>query len=171
MNSTENGKNWLLGPSITNYIQKMSVKEPGLLRSLREYTYEFIDNPIMQISPEEGKFLSFLIKLTNSKFILEIGVFTGYSTMCMAQSIPKDGIIIALDNNREYTDIAKQFWKEEGVEKLIDLRIGNAVDTLDQLMESNQFDFAFIEYTNQFSILNTLKVLIKKTMTSIMKNA
>lgn len=102
----------------------------------------------MQIGPEQGQFMAFLLRLMGAKRCLEIGVFTGYSSLAAALALPEDGRIIACDVSEEWTAIARRYWREAGVEGKIELRLGPALDTLDQLLgegEAGRFDFAFID--------------------------
>ncbi|MEC4803889.1 MAG: class I SAM-dependent methyltransferase [Jaaginema sp. PMC 1079.18] len=136
-----------LNETLLNYIQAVSVQEPEILKQLRVETAK---QPLsqMQIAPEQGQFMALLIQLLGARKTLEIGVFTGYSTLVTALALPQDGRIIACDVSKEYTDIAQQFWQQAGVAEKIDLRIAPALETLDKLIaenQSNTFDFAFID--------------------------
>lgn len=101
----------------------------------------------MQISPEQGQFMALLVKMLGAKRTLDIGVYTGYSSLCIALALPEEGRVIACDINREWTETAKRFWRQAGVEHKIDLRIAPAIKTLGVLIEEevNTFDFAFID--------------------------
>jgi predicted O-methyltransferase YrrM len=102
----------------------------------------------MQISPEQGQFMALLVKLIGAKKTLEIGVFTGYSSLVVALALPADGKIVACDVSEEYTNIARRYWQQAGVEDKIDLHIAPALETLDHLLaagEAGTFDFAFID--------------------------
>jgi len=102
----------------------------------------------MQVSPELGQFIRLLIQLTGAKHILELGVFTGYSTLCMALAIPEDGHIIACDVSDEWTQIARKYWKEAAVQHKIDLRLAPAIQTLEDLKQTGQppyFDLIFLD--------------------------
>lgn len=102
----------------------------------------------MQIAPDQGQFMALLIQLIGAKKALEVGVFTGYSSLCIALALPSDGKLIACDISEEYTSIAKRYWKKACVTDRIDLRIAPALETLDQLLadgQANTFDFAFID--------------------------
>ena len=102
----------------------------------------------MQIGADQGQFMAFLIGVLGAKRALEIGTFTGYSALSVAQALPADGLLIACDVSTEYTDVGKPFWAEAGVSHKIDLRIGPGVATLDALIAEGQagrFDFAFID--------------------------
>jgi predicted O-methyltransferase YrrM len=102
----------------------------------------------MQISPEQGQFMALLVKLIGAKKTLEIGVFTGYSSLVVALALPADGKIVACDVSEEYTSVARRYWQRAGVEDKIDLHIAPALETLDKLLtagEAETFDFAFID--------------------------
>lgn len=106
----------------------------------------------MQISPEQGQFMRLLIEILGAKKTLDIGTFTGYSALCVALSLPKDGKVIACDTNVEWTNMAQQCWGEAGVSHKIDLKLAPALQTLDKLLEDgerNTFDFAFIDADKQ----------------------
>lgn len=130
-----------------DYLLTTSVREPEILKELRQETAK-LSQAQMQISPEQGQFMALLIKLISARKTIEVGVFTGYSSLITALALPSDGKIIACDVSKEWTDIAKQFWRKAGVANKIDLRLGPAGDTLTKLIaagESNTFDFAFID--------------------------
>jgi predicted O-methyltransferase YrrM len=132
---------------LAEYVRAVSLREPDVLWRLREATAS-MPQAMMQIAPEQGQFLAFLIKLIDAKNTLEIGVFTGYSSTVIALALPADGKIIACDVNAEYTAVARQFWEEAGVAHKIDLRLAPAVETLDALIAAGHqghFDFAFID--------------------------
>ena len=150
--------------SIYKYLCENSLREDEVLSSLRAYTYR-MEQRNMQISPEQGQFMQLLIKLIGAKNTIEIGVFTGYSSLCVALALPLDGKIIACDISTKYTDIAEKYWKDANVRDKIDLRIGPALDTLQKLIDkglSNTFDFSFIDadkinYDNYYEL--SLKLL------------
>jgi len=130
-----------------DYFASISLRESDLQRRLREETAQ-LSNASMQVAPEQGQFLGLLVQVLRAKRTLEVGVFTGYSSLATAQALPDDGRIIACDVNREWTDIARRYWREAGLEHKIDLRLGPAVQTLDRLIAEGQagsFDFAFID--------------------------
>jgi caffeoyl-CoA O-methyltransferase len=136
-----------LTETVYTYFQTISLREPEILKELRQET---ANHPLsrMQIAPEQGQFMAFLITLIQAKKTLEIGVFTGYSSLAVALALPPEGKIIACDVEEEFTAIAQKYWKKAGVEDKIDLRIAPALETLDQLIdngESNSFDFIFID--------------------------
>jgi len=129
------------------YLVSTSVREPETARRLREETQQ-LENAQMQIGPEQGQFMQLLVQLLRAKKTLEVGVFTGYSALWVAMGLPDDGRIVACDISEEYTAVARRYWKEAGADNKIDLRLGPALETLDELISSGEtgtFDFAFID--------------------------
>ena len=136
-----------LEENIREYLLSVSLREAEILTLLRQET-SLHPRGIMQISPEQGQFMALLVKLMGAKKTLEVGVFTGYSTLAVALALPANGRIIACDTSEEYTSIACRYWHRAGVSDKIDLHIGPAVETLDKLLaagERETFDFAFID--------------------------
>ncbi len=136
-----------LSDSLSNYIKSISVREPEVLVKLREETGK-LPGAIMQIAPEQGQFMSLLVQLLAVKKTLDIGVFTGYSSLVVALALPDDGKVVACDIDKNCTEIASRYWQEAGVSHKIDLRLAPALETLEQLItegETNSFDFAFID--------------------------
>ena len=136
-----------LNAGLRNYLINSSVKESEILIELRKETSK-LDESQMQISPEQGTLLSFLIDTINAKFTLDIGVFTGYSSLVVAMRLPRDGYVTACDTNIEWTDIAKKFWKKANVEQKINLHLAPAIQTLDTLISDGKeglYDFSFID--------------------------
>jgi len=136
-----------LDDALYDYLSSVSLREPGVLRRLREETAKMPQHN-MQIGPEQGQFMALLIELTGARKCLEVGTFTGYSALAVALALPDDGRLIACDISEEFTARAKPFWEEAGVAGKIELRIGPALETLDALIEggeSGTFDFAFID--------------------------
>lgn len=136
-----------LDDQLYNYFLSVSLRETDILRQLREETAK-LPNAVMQIAPEQGQFMALLIKLLGATKTLEVGVFTGYSSLCVALALPRNGKIIACDISEDYTTTARRYWQAAGVADKIDLRIAPAMDTLDQLLTEGQgetFDFAFID--------------------------
>jgi predicted O-methyltransferase YrrM len=134
-------------PELLDYTRRVTLREPDVARRLREETSRD-PNAQMQISPDQGQFMALLIHLLDARKTLEIGVFTGYSSLSVALALPDDGRIIACDVSEEWTSIAKRYWREAGVEAKIDLRLRPALQTLDDLIAHGQagsFDFAFID--------------------------
>jgi caffeoyl-CoA O-methyltransferase len=101
----------------------------------------------MQIAPEQGAFLAMLARITCACRCLEVGVFTGYSSLSVALALPPAGRIVALDVSKAFTDRARTYWREAGVEEKIDLRLGPGAASLDSMIAAGEgpFDFAFID--------------------------
>lgn len=135
-----------LNDDLNDYIQMMSVPHHDILHRLRAETAT-LERGSMQIPPDQGAFMALLLKVMGARRVLEIGVFTGYSTLVAAQALPDDGKVVALDMSEAYTTIARRYWEEAGVAHKIDLRLGVALDTLHTLVSdaTQWFDFAFID--------------------------
>ncbi len=136
-----------ISKNIRDYLLSVSVREPEILTQLRLET-SLHPMGMMQIAPEQGQFMSLLVQLMGAKKTLEVGVFTGYSSLAIALALPPDGRIIACDVSDEYTQIARRYWEKAGIAHKIDLRIAPALETLDKLIaggETESFDFAFID--------------------------
>ncbi|MEG4203074.1 class I SAM-dependent methyltransferase [Microcoleus sp. Pol7_A1] len=130
-----------------DYLLSISLREPDILASLREETAKH-PRAMMQIAPEQGQFMEMLVQLMGATKTIEIGVFTGYSSLCVALALPPNGQIIACDVSEEYTAIARRYWEAAGVANKISLQLGPAINTLDKLIAEGQagtFDFAFID--------------------------
>ena len=137
----------IITESIYQYLCDHSLRENPILKDLRDHTYD-MEERAMQIAPEQGQFMQMLIKLIGAKNTIEVGVFTGYSSLAIALALPEDGRIVACDVNPQYTSVAEKFWVSAGVREKIDLRIGPAKDTLSELINdglTGTFDFAFID--------------------------
>ena len=132
--------------SLYEYMLNTWLREPAVLKELREETAQ-MKTSAMQISPDQGQLMAFLMRLMNAKRILEVGTFTGYSALAMALATAEDARIMCCDVNVEWTDIGKKYWQKAGVENKINLRIAPALDTLNDLLAQgeNDFDFAFID--------------------------
>ncbi|MEX2262271.1 MAG: class I SAM-dependent methyltransferase [Bryobacteraceae bacterium] len=129
------------------YIRSVTLREPELFRRLREET---ASDPMarMQISPEQGQLMALLVTMLGAAKTLEVGVFTGYSSLSVARALPPAGRVIACDVSEAWTAIARRYWREAGLEHKIDLRLAPAIRTLDGLLAEGQagtFDFAFID--------------------------
>lgn len=136
-----------LSDGLYQYLLAISVRENAVLTALRERTAQ-LPEARMQIAPEQGQFMHWLVSTLGARRTLEIGVFTGYSALVTALALPADGRIIACDVSAEYTAIAREYWRRAGVESRIDLRLRPALETLDELLRDGQagsFDFAFID--------------------------
>jgi predicted O-methyltransferase YrrM len=136
-----------LEPRLYDYLLTVSVRELPILAELRAETAQ-LPSAGMQISPEQGQLMRLLVETLGARRALEIGVFTGYSSTCVALALPEDGELIACDVSEEYTAVARRYWRRAGVERRIRLELAPALATLDRLLASGQaetFDFAFID--------------------------
>ncbi|EDV19280.1 uncharacterized protein TRIADDRAFT_33765 [Trichoplax adhaerens] len=132
---------------IYQYVLKYGFRKHPVLQRLCDKS---ADHPlaIMAATPDEVSMMQFLLQLIHAKKVLEIGVFTGYTTLGMALALPSDGKVIGLDISNEFVDIGRPFWKEAGVDHKIDIRIRPALESMDQMLgnnESGTFDFIFID--------------------------
>ena len=134
-----------------DYLCDVSINEPDLLRQLREETAQ-LEYSVMQISPEQGQFMSLLIKMMAAKRAIEIGTFTGYSSICVASAMPEEGRLICCDISPQWTSIAEKFWALAGLEEKIELYTQPAEQTLQKLLDDGAektFDFIFIDADKQ----------------------
>jgi predicted O-methyltransferase YrrM len=134
-------------PEIEAYIDKVGYREPGILARLRAETAVH-PQAGMQIAAEQGAVLALLTELTGARRCLEIGTFTGYSSLSVALALPPDGMLLCCDVSDEFTQTARRYWAEAGVAGRIELRLGPAVETLDSLLAAGAegtFDLAFID--------------------------
>jgi predicted O-methyltransferase YrrM len=140
-------KSFALPQPLYNYMLSVSLREAPILRRLREETAQ-LPMARMQIAPEQGQFMALLARLTGARKTLEIGVFTGYSSLAVALALPPSGRLVACDIEPDWTDVARRYWALGGVADRIDLRLAPALETLDRLLAEGQagsFDFAFID--------------------------
>jgi predicted O-methyltransferase YrrM len=136
-----------LSTELHSYLMMHSVRESTVVRLLREESSQH-PRKRMQIAPEQGQLLAFLVRLIQARVVMEIGVFLGYSSLWIAEALPDEGRLIALDNNTEFTAVADRYWKQAGLRNRIDLRIGEALQTLDQLERTKELpplDMVFID--------------------------
>ena len=129
------------------YLLEHSVRETPVMRELRELTLQH-ELARMQIAPEQGQLMALLVELLGAKRAIEVGTFTGYSALCIAQAMPAGAQLICCDINQEWTAVAQRYWERAGIRDRIDLRIGPALETLDGLIRAEQtgrFDMAFID--------------------------
>lgn len=136
-----------LSDDLSAYVRAVGAREPDVLARLREETAA-IPRHGMQIAPEEGAFLSMLVELTGARRCIEVGTFTGYSSLAVALALPDDGSLLCCDVSEEWTSMARRYWEEAGVAKKIDLRIAPASETLDRVIAAGEqatYDFAFVD--------------------------
>ncbi|MFA7096104.1 MAG: class I SAM-dependent methyltransferase [Gammaproteobacteria bacterium] len=138
---------FFLPPRLYDYLLSVSLREPEVLRRLRAETARD-PKAHMQIAPEQGQFLAFLIRLMGARRVIEVGVYTGYSSLWMALALPEDGRLVACDINERWTSVARRYWAEAGVSEKVELQLAPALETLDGLLAEGQagtFDFVFVD--------------------------
>jgi caffeoyl-CoA O-methyltransferase len=136
----------IVNPALNDYLVSHCTPADEVLRDLAEETHRALpDDAGMQISQDEGAFLTLLVKLTGARLAVEVGTFTGYSSISIARGLRADGRLIACDVSEEWTSIARRYWERAGVADRIDLRIAPAADTLRALPREETIDFAFID--------------------------
>ncbi len=151
-----------LTPALYDYMLDVSLREHEALRLLREETVT-MPLAVMQVAPEQAQFMQLLLRLIGAKRVLELGTFTGYSALAMALALPDDGQLITCDINNEWTDKAHPFWRQAQQDHKIELRLGPALGTLQQLLDegfSQSFDFIFID-ADKTNYLNYYELALK----------
>lgn len=136
-----------LPQNVYAYIERTTLREDPLLHELRQETDRH-PHAGMLSGADQVQFLQLLVRLTGAKRCIEVGVFTGYTSLAIAMAMPEDGRIISCDVSEEYTAIGRPYWKRSGVGHKIDLRLAPALQTLEELLhngEGGQFDFAYID--------------------------
>lgn len=135
-----------LTPALHEYLRRVSLREPEVLTELRKETSQ-LEMARMQISAEQGQFMAVLLKLMGARRYLEVGTFTGYSALVSALAMPDDAELIALDISEEWTAVARRYWAAAGVADRIQLRLGDAAETMQSMLatEGGSFDFIFID--------------------------
>ncbi len=128
------------------YVVKVGSREPDVLARLREETAA-LPQRNMQIAPEQGAFLALLVELIGARRCIEVGTFTGYSSTAVALALPGDGRLVCCDVSEEWTAVAKRYWQDAGVADKVELRLGHAAETLDQLLVDGEgaYDLAFVD--------------------------
>ena len=136
-----------MNDAIDAYLRRVSLRETDVQRRLREETAS-LEDAGMQICPEQGQLMRMLAGLLGARRAIEVGVFTGYSSLCVALALPEDGELVACDVNEEWSAIARRYWSEAGVASKVRLHLAPALETLDALVRegrSGEFDIAFID--------------------------
>jgi caffeoyl-CoA O-methyltransferase len=136
-----------LSEAVSQYLMQVGLREPNVLRSVREETARLPDGHI-QIAPEQGQLMALLVHLTNARSCLEIGTFTGYSALALALALPAEGRVVTCEIDPTFGAMAREHWQRAKVAHKIDLRFGPALDTLDHMLEGGEaerFDLAFID--------------------------
>ena len=134
-----------LTPELYAYVVEHGAREDDVLRRLRAETEKLGDIAIMQISPEQGAFMTLLAKAMGARRALELGTFTGYSTICVARGLAEGGKLVTCDLNGDWAQVARRYFDEAEVADRIDLRLGPALETLRALPDDEPFDLAFID--------------------------
>ncbi|WP_394617127.1 O-methyltransferase [Lentzea sp. JNUCC 0626] len=135
-------------PALLDYVRAVSLRDDDILAELRRETVELPMGQAMQIMAEEGQFLAFLVALTQAKTVVEVGTFTGYSTLCMARALPAGGRLITMDISEKWPMIAAPYWERAGVSELIEVRVGPAEELLAQMVEQDgagTVDLVFVD--------------------------
>ena len=136
----------IVSPEINDYLLAHSEPADDVLRDLAEETHRELGGRAgMQITHDEGELLTMLVRLVGARSAVEVGTFTGYSSICIARGLPADGHLLCCDVSEEWTSIARRYWERAGVADRIELRIAPAVDTLRALPAERTLDFAFID--------------------------
>jgi caffeoyl-CoA O-methyltransferase len=136
----------IVSPAINDYLLAHAEPADEVLRDLTEETHRVLaSQSVMQITHDEGVLLTMLVRLTGARQAVEVGTFTGYSSICIARGLPSDGHLLCCDVSEEYTDIARRYWERADVTDRIELRIAPAVETLRSLPAEPHLDFAFID--------------------------
>jgi len=135
----------IVNPALDDYLLAHSTPADDVLRDLVEETHQAVPGTTMQVSHDEGEFLTMLTQLTGARFAVEIGVFTGYSSICIARGLSEGGRLLACDVSEEWTSVARRYWERAELSDRIDLRIAPALETLRALPSDRSVDFAFID--------------------------
>jgi caffeoyl-CoA O-methyltransferase len=138
-------KSFFLSPEISEYLISHGSPPDDLQQRLIEETHRLGRVSGMQISPEQGAFMTVLTRLVGARRAIEVGTFTGYSALCIARGLPDDGSLLCCDINEEWTSVGRRYWQEAGVASKIELRLAPALDTLAALSTEPMWDLAFID--------------------------
>lgn len=147
MNVANPPRRTLLPEAVERYLFTVMARETPLQKQLRAETAS-LPGSQMQIGPDQGALLAMLVRLLGAKRCLEIGVYTGYSSLTVATALPDDGKLIALDMSVEWTNVARRYWQQAGIAHRVDLRLGPALESLNKLLAegaADSFDFAFLD--------------------------
>lgn len=147
--------------AIEQYAHDHTKPESELFRRLREETYREMSSPGMQVGRIEGQFLKMLVRLTGARRVLEIGMFTGYSTLMMAEGLPDDGHLITCDVNPKAEAIARRYFAESEYGHKIEIRMGPALETIKTLTEPLDFVFIDADKTNYLNYYEAVMPLIR----------
>jgi caffeoyl-CoA O-methyltransferase len=151
-------KSFFLTDEAHAYLVAHGTPPDDVQRALIDETAKLGGVANMQVAPEQGAFLTMLTRMIGAKNAVEVGTFTGYSSLCIARGLPADGHLLCCDVSEEWTATAREYWKKGGVDDRIELRIAPAVETLESLPNEETIDFAFIDadkpnYRNYYEAL------------------
>jgi caffeoyl-CoA O-methyltransferase len=138
-------KSFHLGPEIHDYLLRHGTPPDAVARELIEETKRLGGISLMQIAPEQGAFMTLLARAIGARTAVEVGTFTGYSSLCIARGLADGGKLLCCDVSEEWTSIGRKHWEKAGVADRIELRIGPAADTLRALPPGERFDLGFID--------------------------
>jgi predicted O-methyltransferase YrrM len=150
-----------LDDELHGYLVEHGARQDDVLRRLAEETAELGDVAVMQIAPDQGAFITLLVRAIGAQRALELGTFTGYSAICIARGLPAGGRLLACELEERWAEIAQRYFDEAGVEDRIELRLGPALDTLGALPADERFDFAFVDADKQ-SYLDYYEVVLER---------
>jgi caffeoyl-CoA O-methyltransferase len=134
-----------LNDALADYVLAHRTPDDDVLRALQVETAVLGERAVMQIAADQGTFLNLLVSAIGARQAVEVGTFTGYSSICIARGLAAGGRLLCCDVSEEWTSVARRYWKRAGLEDRIELRLGPAVETLRALPREEQFDFAFID--------------------------
>ena len=134
-----------LNEPLAEYLLSHRTPDDEILIALREETARLGERAVMQIAPDQGTFLNLLVSAIGARRAVEVGTFTGYSAICIARGLGRNGRLLCCDVNEEWTAVARRYWAKADLLDRIELRLGDAVDTLESLPRAPVFDFAFID--------------------------
>jgi caffeoyl-CoA O-methyltransferase len=135
----------IVNPALDDYLVAHASPADDILRDLVEETHQLVPGTTMQITHDEGELLTMLVRLTGAAFAVEVGVFTGYSSICIARGLNPGGRLLACDVSEEWTSVARRYWERAGLDDRIDRRLAPAAETLRAVPVEETVDFAFID--------------------------
>jgi caffeoyl-CoA O-methyltransferase len=139
------GKFTSLDAALYAYVVEHGAREDEVLRRVRVETAELGEISVMQVAPDQGALITLLVRAIGARRALELGTFTGYSAICIARGLASDGRLLTCELSEEWAEIARHYFADAGLEEVIELRLGTALETLRSLPSSERFDFAFID--------------------------
>src|SRR5215831_746903 len=142
---SDHPKSFFLSADAHEYLLRHGTEPDAVQRELIEETRRLGGISLMQVAPEQGAFLTLIARVTGARRAVEVGTFTGYSSLCLARGLPEDGKLLCCDVSEEWTSIGRRFWEKAGVAHKIELRLAPAAETLRALPARELFDLAFID--------------------------